>query len=106
MREVPKMTEVDILYGSIKHLPLMEEIPDEFKEYNGTVWNKIISRWFFSGLPDATVFYPKESIVAENAIAAIGAILVSFAPKHEHKEAGAAYLLSEWFEKVEGWENE
>ena len=29
---------------------------------------------------------------------AIAAILASFEPKHEHKEAGAAYLLSQWFE--------
>ena len=34
------------------------------------------------------------------AIRHLKAILVSYDPKHEHKEAGVAFLLSEWFEDV------
>lgn len=37
----------------------------------------------------------------DKALVAIKAALGSFEPKHEHKEAGCAFLLHEWFELAE-----
>jgi hypothetical protein len=35
------------------------------------------------------------------ALAHIQCIMMSFEPKHEHKTAGVAFLLDEWFSKYE-----
>jgi hypothetical protein len=34
------------------------------------------------------------------ALRAVAACIGDWGPSHEHKEAGVAYLLSEWFEDV------
>ena len=49
---------------------------------------------------DLATFKAKDGVDNKKAMAAISAILRSFDPKHEHKEAGVAYLFSEWFEEV------
>lgn len=80
-------------------LPPYASIPDEFKDHYGQ-WNKLASGWFFGGLPKGTAFIPKDGIDAGKAVAHLRAILVSFEPKHEHKEAGVAYLMSKWFAEI------
>lgn len=98
------VTDVEIVFGGRTEelLPPMSEIPDEFKNYfYGTKWNKIISEWFFNGLPDGTDFAGKDGIDEKAALRHLKAIMGSFAPKHEHKEAGCAYLMSLWFERVD-----
>lgn len=102
---VPELTDVEAAFpaNALDWMPPMEEIPDEFKRHHGTVWNEIVSSWFFSGLPASVKFYPQKGIDSERAVRAIQATLGSFSPKHEHKEAAAAYLLSLWFKKVKGW---
>lgn len=82
-------------------LPEMEDIPEEFKGHNATPWHKIQSRWFFSGLPENSKWYPKEGIDPELAVRHLSACQRSFEPQHEHKEAGVAYLMSLWFERIE-----
>ena len=83
-----------------KLLPKMEDIPDEFKQFNGTKWNKIVNDWFFCGIELVNVI-PKKRIDKGKAIAHIKSILTSFEPSTEHKEAGVAYLLSLWFDEFE-----
>lgn len=99
--EPQEVRDVDLAFGGdIKVLlPPYEEIPDEFKHGN-TEWNRVVAQWFFDGLSGDTEFYAKEGIDSKKALRHIGAILRSFQPKHEHKEAGCAYLLSLWFEKI------
>lgn len=99
MIPVPEVTQVDLAFGNTKHLPAMKDIPEEFRR-GSTKWNHITSRWFFSGLPKETEFKPKPGVDANKALRAVGAILVSFEPKHEHKDAGVSFLLSEWFEDI------
>jgi len=41
----------------------------------------------------------KPGIDRKAAIRHIKAIMASYAPKHEHKEAGCAYLFALWFEQ-------
>ena len=81
-------------------LPAWGEIPDEFKRHNGTPWNKVQMTWFFKGLPEETEYDVKEGIDLTKALRHLGAIQRSWEPKHEHKEAGVAYLMSLWFNEI------
>lgn len=82
-----------------KHLPPWDSIPDEFKGLSGK-WNQLVTDWFFLGIKLVKVD-PKPGIDAEAALRHIKYCLGSFEPKHEHKEAGVAYLLSLWFEDIQ-----
>ncbi len=95
------VTNLDLVFGGNVNdlLPDYDLIPDVFKTHSGK-WNEIISNWFFMGLPSTTQFIPKEGIDAKDAVNHIMACLKSFAPKHEHKEAGCAYLMSLWFSDI------
>ena len=102
MIKIQEVSIIDVAFGGNikKLLPKWEEIPEEFKNMNNsTKWNKVVSDWFFCGLKNAE-WIPKDGIDSSKALAHVRAILVSFEPKHEHKEAGCAYLLNEWFEGV------
>jgi hypothetical protein len=102
LMEPQEVQDVDLAFGGNMEelLPPYKEIPDEFKD-NNTEWNRIVSQWFFQGLPGDTTIKPKEGIDPEKAVRHVAAVLRSFQPKHEHKEAGCAYLLSLWFDKFE-----
>lgn len=106
MLPIPAVDRVDVTFGNIKHMPKYEAIPDEFKRHNGNAYCKAVSSWFFSGAKgapggieiDGVTFKAKDGVDAPKALAAIRAVLGSFEPKHEHKEAACAYMLSEWFD--------
>ena len=80
-------------------MPAQENIPEEFKRFPGTKWNQVFSDWFYSGLKGAE-WQPKEGIDQARALRHIGTVMGSYEPKHEHKEAAVAYLMSLWFEDV------
>lgn len=81
--------------GNMKELlPPYSEIPEEFKSSRNR-WVQWQNQWFYSGLKEAPA--AKAGIDAKAAIRHLGAIQGSFEPKHEHKEAGVAYLASRWF---------
>lgn len=80
-------------------LPPMNEIPEELRYRSGTAWNRIVGRWFFTGLRGRFVW--KEGIDGEAAMRHLRACMGSWEPKHEHKEAGVAYLLSLWADRFE-----
>lgn len=109
MLPIPNITNLDVAFGNIDHMPKYSTLPEEFQRRRGTPYNKAISSWFFNGAKfvpngievDGKVFTAKPGVDANKALAAIRAILASWEPKHEHKEAGAAYLLAEWFD-IEG----
>ena len=74
-------------------MPAYEDIPDEFKK-GSNPYVKFQQKWFFSGLdkfPEA-----QDGIYQDDAARHLAAIQGSFEPKHEHKEAGVAYLASKW----------
>jgi hypothetical protein len=101
MRKPIEVTGLEIAFGGDmkKLLPPLNEIPEEFKR-GRTKWNDIVSTWFFRGLKNIKC-KPKEGIDEKAALQHVRAIMASWEPKHEHKEAGCAYLLSEWFEDIE-----
>lgn len=80
-------------------MPSQEDIPEEFKQFLGTKWNQVFSDWFYFGLKGAK-WQSKEGINQDKALRHIGAVMGSYEPKHEYKEAAAAYLMSLWFEDV------
>lgn len=104
MLEIKEYDDVDLVFPTedLGWLP-MEEIPEEFKRHNGTEWNEIVSAWFFNGLSKKVEFIPKEGVDAEKAFRQLRATIGSWGPKHEHKEAAMAYMMSEWFQEIRNW---
>lgn len=97
------ISDVDMVFGGIDGLMVpYEEIPEDFRRGRGEArpWVELQQEWFFRGLPKGTDFIPREGIDAKIALRHIRAIQGSFAPKHEHKEACVAYLMSLWFSEV------
>ncbi len=102
MKYLPqKVTKIETIMGAssaTKLLPPYNSIPDEFTgQFNP--WVRLADQWFFKGLKDVTLV-PVESIDRAEAIGHLAAIMGSFEPKHEHKIAGVAYLLSLWFQPL------
>ena len=106
MLAIPDLTGADVAFGGIKHMPKYEDVPANFKKsYDPHC--KAVASWFFSGAKgapngltiDGVTFTAKPGVDANKALRAIKAVLGSFEPKHEHKEAACAYMLSEWFDK-------
>ena len=79
-------------------MPNMSDIPEDINQRRSK-WCRVTSDWFFCGLRNAK-WRPKKGIDKIKALRHIGAILSSYEPKHEDKEAAVAYLLSQWFEDV------
>src|SRR6185437_15064291 len=106
MLAIPELSQADVAFGNIKHMPRYETLPPDFKRHNGNDFVRAISTWFFKGAkgtPDGLIidgmkFTTKAGVDRAKALGAIKAVLGSFEPKHEHKEAACAYMLSEWFD--------
>lgn len=102
--EVPKIDALSVAFGDIKHMPKYADVPEDFKR-SSNPFVRAVSSWFFSGAKsapngltiDGTTYTAKPGIDAKDALHAIKAVLGSFEPKHEHKEAACAFMLSEWF---------
>lgn len=91
-------SDLSIAFGGEirKLLPNYEDVPEQFRRWNGTPENKLVSKLFFSG-GTLTPLVAKDGIDREKALRQIRACLASFEPKHEHKEAGCAYMFHLWF---------
>jgi uncharacterized protein YutD len=100
MYKIQEVTDSDLMFGGNinKLMPKYGDIPDEFKSYYNK-WSIIVGDWFFKGLNNVK-FIPKDGVDTNRALNHINAILRSFEPAHEYKQAGCAYLLSEWFEDI------
>jgi hypothetical protein len=105
MMKIPKITDVDIAFGRVDHMPGYDAIPDRFKGGNDP-FVRAVSSWFFDGAARSerglTIkgvrFVAKPGVDDTAALRAIKAVLGSFLPAHAHKEAACAYMLSEWFD--------
>ena len=101
MFPVQEVTNLEMAFpATVLHLmPEWEAIPQEFKRFNSTKWNKLFNQWFYSGIDQGALPKAKEGIDRTKALRHIRTIMGSFEPKHEHKEAAVAYLMSLWFEE-------
>ena len=99
MLTVPEVSDIDAAFPVNPPLPEWDDIPEEFKQWHND-FAKIAAMLFYNGgkLSDHGLT-PKGDLDEIKAIRAIRACLGSFEPKHEHKMAGVAYMLSEWFDK-------
>lgn len=90
--ELASLTKTD------KYLPPYQDIPEEFN-LSHNAWNEIVSIWFFMGL-DPSILTAKPGINKQKALRHLTCCMRSWEPKHEHKIAGVAYLMSLWFEPI------
>lgn len=95
------LDDLDVAFGgkAMQILPPYNAIPDEFKRGDNP-WAKWAGDWFFEGLERYPV--ANEGIDLHLAMRNLGAAQRSFEPKHEHKQAGVAYLASLWFSSPNG----
>ena len=82
-----------------KLLPFWNEIPEEFREEQDQ-YSRHVYRWFYHGI-DKRQWKPRDGIDPEIAWRHLQACMGSFEPKHEHKIAGVAWLMSQWFDLPE-----
>ena len=54
MIPIPELTDADVVFSNIDHLPKWEAIPDEFKERD-EAHAEVVSKWFFEGLSEEDV---------------------------------------------------
>jgi len=88
--------------GISQLLPKWEEIPEDFRNESGEAkkWVKVLGDWFFAGIKITNIVM-KEGVNQKEAMRHLSSIMHSWEPKHEHKTAGVAYLMSLWFETLE-----
>ena len=98
MFPIADVTDVDMAFGGTIStlMPTYKDLPEQFRRHNGTKWHQLVSDWLFSGVKDLKLT-TRPGVDERKALRHIRAILVSFEPKHEHKEGGIAYLLDQWF---------
>lgn len=104
MKHMPiEVSKADQAFGGRvdEILPKWAEIPDEFKR-DSNPWCRWQADWFYSGLNRYPV--AKDGIDMNMAMRNLACVQGSFAPKHEHKAAGVAYLASLWFSSPDGEE--
>lgn len=77
-----------------------DEIPPEFYRL-GNKWNKLVSLWFFSGLPKNVKLHAKEGVDRNDAVKHCKVVLNSCDLEHNTKIAIVAFLVSQWFEDIE-----
>lgn len=102
-------TEIDqitmVFPATVRHLmPVYAEIREEYDR--GNKWsNRLFSDWFYCGIKSTDGLVPREGIDKSKALRHIRAVMGSFEPKHEHKEAACAYLFDKWFDGEQSkWE--
>lgn len=75
------------------YLPVYKDVPDEIRR---GPYADFISKWFFVG-EDLSCLVARDGVDRDKALRHIQYCMGSWEPKHEHKEAGCAMLLHEWF---------
>jgi len=78
-------------------MPPEKEIPEKYWRIVDDSWpGKLFTALFFNGLVNLKLI-PREGVDAQAAFRHIRAIMGSFQPKHEYKEAACRYLFDHWF---------
>lgn len=79
-------------------MPEYKDIPKDFKNNQNNPYVRMQQTWFYKGLKGVEL-KPKPGIDLNKALRHLSYIQGSWEPKHEHKEAGVAYLASLWLEE-------
>ena len=94
-----KFTNLDAAFGAeLSDYPPYDMIPEELRGGH-TKFNAAVSTLFFKGgsLTDVGLKL-KDGVDRSDFFGALQSMLGSFAPKHEHKDAACAWLMSEYTE--------
>lgn len=101
--DIDVTTRGETLWGTTRCLP--KKVPVEFSRdvVKGTFYNAMVDAWYYGNpLPDVTVtFKPGFKPEAKKVKDFIMAHMQTLIPEHDHKMAGAAYLLSQIIELKE-----
>lgn len=102
-KEIASITDAEMAFATTRLLPTWDDIPDNFKSANA--YTELVDA-IFAGkpLPDGEVVM-KAGFEPHALNRAVQAHLQSFAPSHEHKVAGVAYMISCACELVTAGEN-
>ena len=92
MKPATDVTQLDVAFGRIKGLMPAIDLNERPRGWGA----ELFSRLFFNG--GKFELEAKPGIDRSAALKHIRAIMGSFEPKHEHKEAACAYLFELWFE--------
>lgn len=97
--QLPIFGGLDMAFGArLKDYPPYAEIPEQFKRH-GAPECKAVSALFFRGGTLADHGRKLKPGVDKAAFfSSLRAMLSSFEPKHEHKEAACAWLMAEYTE--------
>ena len=86
--------------ADVKNLmPAYDQIPEEIKNQDANNYTRLRAKWFLKGLMAHDVPEPRGGIDGDKAWDHLFCIQRSFEPKHEHKSAAVAYLMSLWFKE-------
>lgn len=98
---IQEVTDAEMIFGAkVEHLmPAYKDIPAEFKKVGASKWERVADRWFARGLKGVE-FVHKSNVDLTQALRHLTTIMNSYEPKHEHKIAAVAYLMSLWFEDI------
>jgi hypothetical protein len=104
-KDVSSITDLDVAFGTTQFLPPMDSIPKEYLS-GSNIYVQVVEAIFSgSAFPDAELT-PVEGVSPEGLNKIIRAHVSSWEPKHEHKIAGVAYLLSQLCEITPRAENQ
>lgn len=93
-KDVSSITDLDMAFGTTRHLPAMESIPSEFKSGRNIYIETVEAIFAGTAMPNGEMTIV-EGVDPHGLNRFIRAHLSSWEPKHEHKIAGVAYLLSQ-----------
>lgn len=80
-------------------IPAWEDVPKEFRDATNP-WARSASTWFAYSPHVTFSADPKAGVDMRVAARHLLACLRSYEPKHEHKIAAVAYLMSRWFDRL------
>lgn len=101
-RPKEEISDIDLAFPAraLEFMPPWEEIPEQFKnDRDDSIASYIdfAERWSYGLLKEDESLVAREGINAEEAGRQLTLIVDSYAPKHEHKIAAMAMLMSQWF---------
>lgn len=92
LSDMESITDVDLAFGTVRFLPAVKVIPQEF--LTGNAYTKLASEIFYEmPLTNGNITL-HEGATPDLLNRVIRAHLKSFAPKYEHKIAGVGFMIS------------
>ena len=90
--QLESITPAEMAFSTTRLLPELKDIPKEF--LTGNVYTRLVNALFYGRpLPEGDIEM-REGFSSEALNRAVRAHLQSWSPKHEHKMAGVAYMVS------------